>query len=333
MAKIPLQQPNISPNQLKKQAEAVSNLYSSLSDAVFENFLKHLTSDDLSKFDQSNILLWKIKKLSESKQINNENLKLIVQYAGITSHQLHKLIVQNGQKTYLDALKAMPKDYQKTSRVLDQLQAVLTQTQGQIDNLTRQTLLDTNLASGSLSETAFGQYRSVVNEAAANVATGKSSLAQAIENTVSKWIDTGTVGYLTDKGGKQWTLDNFARTTLTSTAFSTYNQMREQPAVDNGIHLFWMSEHAAPREACEPIQGGVVYDPRTGEMTDEEADYGAPDLSDYGLGDPGGTMGINCHHYLTPFVVGVNIEPGAEDEAESEEQELNSDDDDYGDDN
>jgi len=32
-------------------------------------------------------------------------------------------------------------------------------------------------------------------------------------------------------------------------------------------------------------------------------------LPDYGYGSPGGCLGINCGHYLTPFVVGVNYKP------------------------
>lgn len=329
----PLKKPKISPDQLKKQAESVSNYYSELSDMVFANFLKHLTAGDMSQWNSKNIQEWKLQKLAETLQINKENQSLIAKYFKMSEKQLNSLIVKQGKTTYQDALKNMPEGYQKASRVLDQLDSLLDQAKGRIENLTKQTILDTSIHSGSLNQTAFDQYRSVINDTVTKVATGNLSVGQAIQETVSKWINTGTVGYLTDSAGKQWSLDNYARMTVTSTAFKTYNQMREQPAIDNGVHLFYMSEHDAPRPACEEIQGKVVYDPRTGELTDEEADYDAPNLADYGLGDPGGTMGVNCHHYLTPFVVGVNSDPSAEDEAESEEDDLNSDDEDYGDDN
>ena len=32
-------------------------------------------------------------------------------------------------------------------------------------------------------------------------------------------------------------------------------------------------------------------------------------LSDYGYGSPAGCLGINCGHFLTPFIVGVNEKP------------------------
>jgi hypothetical protein len=83
--------------------------------------------------------------------------------------------------------------------------------------------------------------------------------------------------------------------------------MRTQAASDYDIHTFYMSHHAAAREACAPIQGHVVYDPRSGGNASDYAEY--PDLSNYGLGTPGGTFGINCRHYLTPFIPVVNEMP------------------------
>lgn len=329
MAKEPLKNASISTAQVKAQAEQVANLFSQLSDEVFSNFLNKLTKN-IDTVTQKNVMQWQMEKLSEFGALNDENKATIDKYIKAAAPQLTKLIVDNGQKIYNDTLKNLPDDKNATSNVKARLTALVQQTMGQITNLTNQTMLNTQLASGTMSKTAFGQYQEAINKAAADIVTGNKTSQQAIEGAVSAWINTGTVGYLTDSAGKKWTLDNYARTNLTTTTFRTYNQMRTQPAADNGIHLFYMSEHDAPREACEDIQGGIVYDPRTGDMTDEEAEVGAPDLSDYGLGDPGGTFGINCHHYLTPYVVGVNVDPSSEEDAEDEESELNSDDDDYG---
>ena len=46
-------------------------------------------------------------------------------------------------------------------------------------------------------------------------------------------------------------------------------------------------------------------------------------LPDYGLGTPGGCLGINCGHYLTPFVIGVNYKPRLREDVENlTEEEL-----------
>ena len=40
-------------------------------------------------------------------------------------------------------------------------------------------------------------------------------------------------------------------------------------------------------------------------------------MPDYGLGTPGGCLGINCGHYLTPFVIGVNYKPKLREDVEN----------------
>lgn len=330
--KIPLKTPVVSTASLKNQAETVSNLYSNLSDEIFANFLKYLTNH-ASDLTQKNALQWQAERLNEFQALNNDNIAIIAKYMNIAQSKLKQLLQDNGIKVYSSTLKALPKGFDTTSDVLTALKATVTQTYTNLKNITNQTMLNTNLTNGNIgTKTAFDQYNDAITKAVASVTNGTASYQDAIEGAVSDWINTGTVGYFTDKAGKQWSLDNYARTNVTSTSFRTYNQMRTQPAKDNGIHLFYMSQHDAPREACEDIQGKIVYDPRTGDMTDEEAALNPPNLADYGLGDPGGTFGINCHHYLTPYVAGVNLDPNDEDEAEDEESDLNSDDDSYGDD-
>ena len=72
-----------------------------------------------------------------------------------------------------------------------------------------------------------------------------------------------------------------------------------------GIDTFYYSMKPAAREMCAPIQHQIV----TLARLDEEGEK-IYSLLDYGYGNSaGGCLDINCHHTLTPYVVGINYKP------------------------
>ena len=81
--------------------------------------------------------------------------------------------------------------------------------------------------------------------------------------------------------------------------------MRERPADDLGIDTYYYSAKSSARELCAPLQHQIVTKGVARTINGERV----LSLPDYGYGSPGGCLGINCGHYLTPFVVGVNIKP------------------------
>jgi len=127
---------------------------------------------------------------------------------------------------------------------------------------------------------------------------------KAISTTVMKWAERGFYGF-TDKGGKRWRADVYARTVINSTAWRVYREARMAPAKELGIDTFYYSMKPAAREMCAPIQHQIVT---FGETRVEEGEK-IYSLLDYGYGSAGGCLGIHCHHTLTPYVVGVNYKP------------------------
>ena len=65
---------------------------------------------------------------------------------------------------------------------------------------------------------------------------------------------------------------------------------------------------ASAREMCAPLQHQIVT---TGKARIEAGERILA-LSDYGYGSPGGCLGINCGHMMTPFIPGVNDKPDLE---------------------
>lgn len=106
---------------------------------------------------------------------------------------------------------------------------------------------------------------------------------KAISTTVMKWAEKGFYGF-TDKGGKRWRADVYARTVINSTAWRVYREARMAPAKELGIDTFYYSMKPAAREMCAPIQHQIVT---FGETRVEEGEK-IYSLLDYGYGSAGG---------------------------------------------
>ena len=185
-------------------------------------------------------------------------------------------------------------DFITNNLIQTRLANYVNQTTGDIDNLINTTL----------PKSVRKVYQDIVEEAVAKVITGLMNPDKAISTTVMKWAERGFYGF-TDKGGKRWRADAYARTVIKTTARRTFNEMRMRPAQELGIDTFYYSIKPAAREMCAPIQHQIVT---FGETRVEEGEK-IYSLLDYGYGSAGGCLGINCHHTLTPYVVGVNYKP------------------------
>jgi hypothetical protein len=155
-------------------------------------------------------------------------------------------------------------------------------------------------------------YKAIVEQSVAEVVTGLKSADKAISDTVMKWIDKGIPSAFVDKGGHTWTIERYALTVVESTTYRVYNEMRTGAAEQMGVNTFHMSSHAAARPACAPIQGRIVTKAEHGFQSGDKSVGCVESLWAHGYGTPSGTFGINCHHYLTPFIIGVNEMPDDE---------------------
>ena len=147
-------------------------------------------------------------------------------------------------------------------------------------------------------------YRQMVQEVVARQVVGLVTHDKAVSQTVMKWQEIGFKGFI-DRGGHYWKVDNYARTVIKTTVMRSYREMRTMPADELGIDTFYYSKKATAREACAPLQHHIVtYGPAR-----EEHGISILSLADHGYGTPGGCLGINCGHMLTPFVPGINELP------------------------
>lgn len=292
--------------QLELGSSRLADLYHKLTVELFEQMVDRLLERGTTSLTD-NPYIWQLEKLNQMHALNEHNLKVISKYTDITEEQLRNVIEGEGLKIYTDTKSQLLEDLNKdprfdTSHVQKQLEAYLEQASGDIDNLINTTLPNV------VNEV----YRNIAKETVAKVATGVATPDKAIAETIMKWQEVGFRGFK-DRGGKNWRIDNYARTVVKTTTRRVYRQMRTQPADELGIDTFYYSKKATAREACAPLQHHIVT---YGEAR-EEGGYSVLSLADHGYGTPGGCLGINCGHYLTPFVIGINDMPDLGDDVKN----------------
>ncbi|WP_215194755.1 phage minor capsid protein [Streptococcus parasanguinis] len=284
--------------QLELGSSRLADLYHKLTVELFEQMVDRLLERGTTSLTD-NPYIWQLEKLNQMHALNEHNLKVISKYTDITEEQLRNVIEGEGLKIYTDTKSQLLEDLNKdprfdTSHVQKQLEAYLEQASGDIDNLINTTLPNV------VNEV----YRNIAKETVAKVATGVATPDKAIAETIMKWQEVGFRGFK-DRGGKNWRIDNYARTVVKTTTRRVYRQMRTQPADELGIDTFYYSKKATAREACAPLQHHIV----TYGTAREEHGISILSLADHGYGTPGGCLGINCGHMLTPFVPGINELP------------------------
>lgn len=285
--------------QLMLDASRVADIYHQMTIDLFDQVVDRVRERGTASLED-NPYLWQLEKMSEMGLLNNANIKLIARYSGIAEEQLRYVIENEGYKVYKDTKSQLLEalggngDFITNNLIQTTLANYVNQTTGDIDNLINTTL----------PKSVRKVYQDIVEEAVAKVITGLMNPDKAISTAVMKWAERGFYGF-TDKGGKRWRADAYARTIIKTTSWRVYREARKAPADELGIDTFYYSMKPAAREMCAPLQHQIVT---TGQARVEEGEKIFA-LDDYGYGKPGGCQGINCGHTMTPFIPGANYKP------------------------
>lgn len=285
--------------QLMLDASRVADIYHQLTIDLFDQVVDRVRERGTASLED-NPYLWQLEKMSEMGLLNNANIKLIAEYSGVAEEQLRYVIENEGYKVYKDTKSQLLEalggkgDFITNNLIQTNLANYVNQTTGDIDNLINTTL----------PKSVRKVYQGIIEESVAKVVAGLMNPDKAISTTVMKWAERGFYGF-TDKGGKRWRADAYARTVIKTTSWRVYREARKAPADELGIDTFYYSMKPAAREMCAPLQHQIVT---TGQARVEEGEKIFA-LDDYGYGKPGGCQGINCGHTMTPFIPGANYKP------------------------
>lgn len=292
--------------QLLLQASNVADIYHQLALDLFDNVVERVTERDTVYLDKQPYI-WQLEKMQQMHMLNEDNLKLISKYSGVAEEQLRHIVENEGLKLYTDTKQQLMEDLGRGSagnsnHIQEILADYANQAIGDLNNLINTTL----------PKAVIGAYQGIVEQSVARVVTGLSTADKAISDTVMKWQEKGFQGFK-DSAGRNWKIDNYARTVIKTTTYRTYREMRTRPAEELGIDTFYFSKKASARKSCAPLQHEIVT---TGRARVEHGEKILA-LSDYGYGRPEGCLGINCGHMLTPFIPGANYKPDLGEDVDS----------------
>lgn len=284
--------------RLQFQASNVADIYHQLALDLFDNVVERVTERGTVYLDKQPYI-WQLEKMQQMHMLNEENLKLISKYSGVAEEQLRYIVENEGLKLYKDTKQQLLEDLGRgpagnSNHIQEILADYANQAVGDIHNLINTTL----------PMSVIGAYKGIVEQSVARVVTGLSTADKAISDTVMQWQEKGFQGFK-DRAGRNWKIDNYARTVIKTTTYRTYREMRTRPAEELGIDTFYFSKKASARKSCAPLQHHIVT---TGHARTEHGERILA-LSDYGYGRPEGCLGINCGHMLTPFIPGANYRP------------------------
>nr|DAN54387.1 MAG TPA: minor capsid protein [Caudoviricetes sp.] len=284
--------------QLLLQASNVADIYHQLALDLFDNVVERVTERGTVYLDKQPYI-WQLEKMQQMHILNEENLKIISERSGVAEEQLRHIVENEGLKLYTDTKQQLMEDLGRGSLGGNNyIQEILADYASQaVDELH-------NLINTTLPKAVIGAYQGIVEQSVARVVTGLSTADKAISDTVMKWQEKGFQGFQ-DRAGRNWKIDNYARTVIKTTTYRTFREMRTRPAEELGIDTFYFSKKASARKSCAPLQHEIVT---TGHARVEHGEKILA-LSDYGYGRPEGCLGINCGHMLTPFIPGANYKP------------------------
>lgn len=292
--------------RLQFQASNVADIYHQLALDLFDNVVERVTERGTVYLDKQPYI-WQLEKMQQIHILNEENLKLISKYSGVAEEQLRYIVENEGLKLYTDTKQQLLEDLGhgsagNSNHIQEILAGYANQAVGDIHNLINTTL----------PMSVIGAYKGIVEQSVARVVTGLSTADKAISDTVMQWQEKGFQGFK-DRAGRNWKIDNYARTVIKTTTYRTYREMRTRPAEELGIDTFYFSKKASARKSCAPLQHHIVT---TGRARVEHGEKILA-LSDYGYGRPEGCLGINCGHMLTPFIPGANYKPDLGEDVDS----------------
>lgn len=279
------------------KSKEVEGLYHELSMEIMKNIVRRLKQRGTADLID-NPYVWQLEKLNDLHLITEENVKLISKYSGIAEDVFRDVIANEGYKVYQDShqqlAQSLKSDATPNPLVQDSLNSLAKQTMFEVNNLINTTL----------PKALQKNYKQTLESAVASVVSGTKSDKKALSEAVLKMYERGFTAFK-DRGGKTWTVERYAQTVIRTTTFRVYREMRERSADELGIDTYYYSAKSSARELCAPLQHQIVTKGVARTINGERV----LSLPDYGYGSPGGCLGINCGHYLTPFVVGVNYKP------------------------
>lgn len=289
------------------QANDFGDVYSALQQKIFyilvDGFKKLRPKLVEAEDDPNKILEWRLEALAQMHGLNDKVISLVAKQTGKSKEAIYAIIQQNGLKV----TKQMNRKLSKTLKVKPQgitpdtmniINSYAMQTWKDVNNNVNQALLSRNYRNNP----AMRTYQKVIDKTVLDVSVGHKTARKALNDSLSAMYNKGMGLTVTDRAGRERSVESYVRTMMNTTVARTYNDARMNSMKEFDTVLAIMTSHPAARPACAQIQGQIVC---VVSPMDDRYVEGYPSIYDYGYGDPDGCFGINCSHELIPYTEGM----------------------------
>ena len=289
--------------RFEQAASKISDYYQALEGQIFNLIVNALKKGDYKHVDQNDVVMWQAQQLQKIGQLNHETAKIIAQKDGLSQQAVEDMIKFHGMAitdeidSQLERLTGKHVGVSNDASML--VSGIAQQTWTDLQNNVNESLVSRNYGQSAVTKA----YRQVLTESTTATVTGLMTHKDAVESAMYRIVDKGLPTNLTDKAGRNWSLEGYTRMVVNTTVNRTFNEVRLQRMSDFGMHLALMSSHPNSRPACAPIQGHVV---NLVSPSDPDFDPHYDSIFNHGYGEPSGTQGINCRHILFPYEPGVS---------------------------
>lgn len=169
-------------------------------------------------------------------------------------------------------------------------------------------------------------YRRTISQAATTMATGATTLPQAIDMAVKAFLKTG-INCIEYSNGTRVNIADYVQMALRTAATRSFLQGEAKRRAELGIDTVLVSQYGACSNTCLPWQGRVYIDDVWGEFSGEvSGDRGKsvngnwyPLLS---VAVKNGLFHPNCRHTITTWFEGVSKLPNPMDTAKIKENSV-----------
>ncbi|MGN0552937.1 MAG: phage minor capsid protein [Oscillospiraceae bacterium] len=296
--------------ELMELAEECSDVLTAMEDDLLQNIAEYL-SEGRADIPTAQ---WKIQQLAALGKLDKANIRTIAEYSGIAA-DMEEIAMT---RAALKAVGEMDEGFGKlaaegiidgTAVTMEEtaLQAAAMYSKQAKDRLNKVNTVMRYFAKNTAAAAVYKaaeivnkqQHLDTLNKAAGKVIMGAESRQTAVRQCIKEMSERGIPAFV-DAGGRQWSPEAYINMDVRTTCSNVAHEAQFTRMDDYEIDLLETSSHPGARPKCSLDQGKIFS--RSG----KNKKYPAWKTSSYG--EPDGILGINCGHFIYPYIEGVSVQ-------------------------
>lgn len=296
--------------ELMELAEECSDVLTAMEDDLLQNIAEYL-SEGRADIPTAQ---WKIQQLASLGKLDKANIRTIAEYSGIAA-DMEEIAMT---RAALKEVGEMDEGFGKLAAegIIDgtavpmeetALQAAAMYSKQAKDRLNKVNTVmryfAKDIAAAAVYKTAEivnkQQHLDTLNKAAGKVIMGAESRQTAVRQCIKEMSERGIPAFV-DAGGRQWSPEAYINMDVRTTCSNAAHEAQFTRMDDYNIDLLETSSHPGARPKCS-LDQGIIFS-----KSGKNKKYRAWSTSSYS--EPDGILGINCGHFIYPFIEGVSVQ-------------------------